>query len=297
MLPIVLLLASLVSNVRSLIAQHDFASAEHLTRAYQSQVGSTPEYAAAVSWLARAAFDAKRIDHAEALVAETRKVALASLASRPLDSDPYLPMALGGAIEVHAGVLNSRGERAEALLFLRDELKNYGATSIGERIRKNINLLSLEGKPAPAFEIAHWLGSVRPVSIASLRGRPVLFFFWAHWCSDCKAESPIIATLKANFGPSGLVVVAPTRLYGYVAGGKDAPAEEEKQYIESIRRQYYPALADVAVPLSSANFLTYGASTTPTIVLVDRAGIVRLYHPGAMSLAELSTRVNAILEK
>jgi thiol-disulfide isomerase/thioredoxin len=175
-------------------------------------------------------------------------------------------------------------------------MKSYGATSIGERIRKNINLLSLEGKPAPALDLSQWLGA-KPVSMASMRGRPILFFFWAHWCSDCKAESAIIATLKANLGPSGLVVVAPTRLYGYVAGGKDAPPEEEKQYIESIRRQYYPALADVAVPLSSANFLTYGASSTPTIVLVDRAGIVRLYHPGAMPMAELSARVNAILGK
>jgi len=51
------------------------------------------------------------------------------------------------------------------------------------------------------------------------------------------------------------------------------------------------------VPLSAANFQTYGASTTPTLVLIDRAGVVRFYHPGAASAAELSARIQAILRE
>lgn len=45
------------------------------------------------------------------------------------------------------------------------------------------------------------------------------------------------------------------------------------------------------VPVSEKNFDTYGASTTPTIVLIDRRGIVRLYHPGAMTEAELRSAI------
>ena len=48
-------------------------------------------------------------------------------------------------------------------------------------------------------------------------------------------------------------------------------------------------------PLSEANFQAYGASTTPTVVLLDRAGIVRFYHPGAVSEPELTARVQALL--
>jgi len=33
------------------------------------------------------------------------------------------------------------------------------------------------------------------------------------------------------------------------------------------------------VLVSEENFKTYGASSSPTLVLVDRKGIVRLYHP------------------
>ena len=53
----------------------------------------------------------------------------------------------------------------------------------------------------------------------------------------------------------------------------------------------------MAAPLSAANFQAYGASTTPTIVLIDSAGVVRFYHPGALPEAELSSRIRALLKK
>jgi thioredoxin-related protein len=49
------------------------------------------------------------------------------------------------------------------------------------------------------------------------------------------------------------------------------------------------------VPISEENLKNYGASTTPTLVFVDPKGIVRLYHPGAMSQAELVAGVQKIL--
>jgi hypothetical protein len=51
----------------------------------------------------------------------------------------------------------------------------------------------------------------------------------------------------------------------------------------------------VEVPLSGDNFRRYGASTTPTLVLVGRNGTVQLYRPGAMTYPELATRVERAL--
>jgi len=293
MVPALFFFVSLVNVVLGLIAQHDFAGAERAVRAYRAQAGATPELAAALSWLARGALDANRYDQAESYAAETRKLALDLLRTRKLDGDPWLPTALGGSIEVHALALAARGERPEAIAFLRQQLGLFGATSLDERIRKNMNLLTLEGKPAPPLEASDWLGP-KPASLAALRGHPVLLFFWAHWCPDCKAEAPVLAALKNTYGPQGLVLLGPTRLYGYVAGGEEAAPAAEKQYIEQVRRRYYAALADMPAPLSAANFVTYGASTTPTLILIDRAGVVRFYHPGAVSEAELSARIQAI---
>jgi thiol-disulfide isomerase/thioredoxin len=296
MVPALFLFASLVSDVRGLIAQHDFAGAERVVQAYRAQSGATAEFAAALSWLGRGALDAKRYDQAESYAAETRQLALELLGTGKLDSDPWLPTALGASIEVHAQALAARGERPEAIAFLRQQLDLFGATSLHERIRKNINLLTLEGKPAPPLEANDWLGP-RPDSLTALHGHPILLFFWAHWCPDCKAEAPVLAALKNTYGPQGLILIGPTKFYGYAAGGEEAAPAAEKQYIEQVRRRYYAALADMPVPLSAANFLTYGASTTPTLILVDRAGVVRFYHPGAASEAELSARIQAILRE
>jgi hypothetical protein len=79
-----------------------------------------------------------------------------------------------------------------------------------------------------------------------------------------------------------------------VAGGEDAPPAKERPYIEEVRRRYYAALPGMAVPLSAANFIAYGASSTPTLVLIDRAGVVRYYHPGAVPEVELSARIRAL---
>jgi len=287
---------SIVNAVRLRIAQHDLGGAESLARAYQAKTGPQPALAAAYSWLARGALDAKVLDRADAFADDARKMAARFLMGQKIDDDPWLPVAEGGAIEVHAQVLAARGERAEAVQYLQEQLKQFAGSSLEERIHKNINLLTLEGKRAPALDVSQWLGT-RPQALSALRGHPVLLFFWAHWCSDCKAEIGILANLRRTFAPQGLAVIGPTRLYGYVARGEDAPAEKERIYIEEVRKRFYADLADMPVPLSAANFIAYGASSTPTLVLIDGAGIVRYYHPGSASEAELTARIRAVLRK
>ena len=89
--------------------------------------------------------------------------------------------------------------------------------------------------------------------------------------------------------------MAPTQRYGYIAGGQEANPQDELKYIDEIRHKYYLDLVDVPAPISEENLKLYGASTTPTIVLVDRHGIVRLYHPGRMPIEELRAAVHAAL--
>jgi len=275
---------AIVENVRAEIARNDFAAADKLVRADRATNGVTPSMIQAISWIARGELAAKNPDAAEKYADETYQLAREQLKKRPLDQDTLLPIALGASIEVKANVFAARGERTQAVTYLQDQLKRYYATSIRTRLQKDLNLLTLEGKPAPRLQ-----GVVLP------KGKPVLVFFWAHWCPDCKAEAPILAKLKSEFESKGLVIVAPTQKYGYVEGGETAPAAVELRHIEQVRQQYYAPIITTPAPVNEENFRNYGASTTPTLVLVDRAGVVRVYHPGTMTYEELRSAITGVL--
>ena len=285
--------AGVVTDVEIAMSHGNFPLAEAMLQSYRSQIGVTPEYLEALSWLARGDLITRQFDKAEATAKDTEKLALQSLATRPLDAEPHLPLALGAAIEVEAQLMTANGDRAGALALLRKDLVTYRSTSIRTRIQKNINLLTLEGRPAPALQETEFLGA-KPAPLLALRGKPVLLFFWAHWCPDCKQEEHILAEIVHEYAPKGLVMIAPTQRYGYVANGDEAGPADELKYIEKIRHQYYADLLNVPAPVSEANFRNYGASTTPTLVLIDRHGIVRLYHPGAMTLDELRAALNRV---
>jgi thiol-disulfide isomerase/thioredoxin len=284
--------AALIRDVREAIDHNDFARAESHIQAYRTQNGVTSEMLEALSWIARGALNARKYDLAEKYAQLTYDLSVKELRKDPLDRDRYLPIALGAAIEVQGQAMAARGERSSAIEYLQRELKAYGTTSIRTRIQKNINLLSLEGKPAPAIHSTEYLGPRTP-ALSSLKGKPALLFFWAHWCGDCKADVPTLARVVAEYG-NRISLIGPTQRYGYVAGGEEAPPDVELKYIDDVRRKYYSPVSEMSVPVSAEAFKRYGASTTPTVVLVDRAGIVRLYHPGAMTYDQLKPYLDRV---
>jgi thiol-disulfide isomerase/thioredoxin len=286
--------ADIVEDVRTALAQRNFAAADSRLQAYRAQHGVDPEYLEALSWTAREELAANELGQADATAKETETLVRQLLQKRPLDAEPHLPIALGAALEVQAQVLAAHGQNAQAAALLRHALANYGNTSISSRLHKNLNLLSLTTQAAPPLVTSEYLGS-RPVPLGQLKGSPVLLFFWAHWCGDCKYEGPIITRLSSEFASKGLTVLAPTQLYGYAARGEDAKPKDETAYVGQVWEHFYPGLQSVPVPISKTNFTNYGASTTPTLVLVDRKGRVALYHPGLMQYDDLRAAIEKTL--
>jgi thiol-disulfide isomerase/thioredoxin len=288
--------AGIVEDVRRALAQNSFSTAESELKAYRAQNGVTGEYAEAYSWLARSALTGQNYEQSEAYAKETKALVAELLKQRSLDAEPHLPIALGAAIEVQAQTLAAQGKHAQAIATLQTALRTYGNTSIRARLQKNLNLLSFEGRPAPAIRAEQFLGS-KPAALAQLKGSPVLLFFWAHWCGDCKAEAPIITQLRSEFAPKGLAVIGPTRLYGYTAQVEHASPSDELAYIDAVRHRFYGGLLDMPVPISKYDFDVYGASTTPTLVLLDRTGKVAMYHPGALPYDQLKGEIEKVVAR
>lgn len=119
--------------------------------------------------------------------------------------------------------------------------------------------MDLVGAPAPAWTKVAALGTA-PSSIAQLRGRVVLLDFWASWCGPCRMLAPRLSALKDKFGAQGLTVVGITT------------DEAEKAAVFAERHQMrYGVVVDKDGDTSRA----YGVSALPTMILVDKKGVVR----------------------
>jgi len=266
--------AAVVSEIRYKISAGDLRSAEAIAEDYSRVNAANSEYAAALAWLARGALTLGQTDAAERYLGQTKTLIGEFLKTKRVEDDSNLESATGAAIEVEARLLVARGQRDQAIRFLQSEQPKWKTWWIAGRIQKNLNLLTLEGQPAPELDPAY-------------RGSPVLLFLWAHWCGDCKAQGPTIARIKEKYSARGLRVVAPTRLYG------ETPSEDQE--IEKVWKASYAGLAGTPHPISESMMLRYGVTSTPTLVLIDRKGIVRLYTPTRMTEAELAHRIEALL--
>jgi thiol-disulfide isomerase/thioredoxin len=276
--------AAVVSDVRFKLSAGDLSSAGALVEDYYRANGANTEYAAAVSWLARGALTLGQTDAALRYLAQTKALLAELLRTKSVDDDNFLQAAVGASVEVEARIMAARGNQDQAVRFLESELPHWKTWWIESRIQKNLDLLTLEGRPAPELD-------------ASYRGSPILLFLWAHWCGDCKAQGPVIARLKEKYEPRGLRVVAPTRRYGEVPNIDHPTVEQEDQQIERVWKTFYRGLEGASHPIAEPMMLRYGVSSTPTLVLIDRQGIVRMYRPNRMTELELAQRIDVLLAR
>jgi len=288
-------ISALVGQMRDMAWAEEVDAAQALIEQQRPhQDVSSPAWLVAASWLGRGASFAERWDVAERYAREAYDGSFALLDERELDADSQLPTALGAGVEVLGRVQDARGDRAGAVAFLDAQRERYRGSSIETRIQKNLLLLSLEGQPFPVLDVEHHLGAPLP-SADSLKGKVVVAFFWAHWCGNCKQQLPILEQLHEHYGERGLAILGPTQLYGYVSRGQDATPEQELAYLRGAYQERYPLPSWMGVPVSQQNFLNFGVSTTPTLVIIDRDGIVQLYNPGNLPYAELSAHVERLL--
>ena len=224
----------------------------------------------------------KDYDAATRYLALTRSFTSNLLKTSRIDDDAFLATAVGAEIEVEARKLAAQGKRDQAVALLQSELPKWNLYAIHARIQKNLHMLTLEGKPAPELDPAD-------------RGKPVLLFLWGHWCGDCTAQAPILARIQQRYQSRGLVIHAPTRRVGFAKGNDSPTPEQEDADRERVWKESYEGLRGVPHDVGESAMLAYGVSSTPTFVLIDHKGIVRMYRPFRMSETELSRNIDAVL--
>jgi len=120
----------------------------------------------------------------------------------------------------------------------------------------------LIGKPAADFKLRSL--DDREVQLASLRGKVVLLDFWATWCGPCRAEMPAIE--KVYRKEKDIAV------FGIDIG-------EDREIVQKFLLEQkidYPILLAAQTRVQQ----DYGANALPSVVILDKNGVIRVYRKG-----------------
>ncbi|MCA9589147.1 MAG: redoxin domain-containing protein [Myxococcales bacterium] len=174
---------------------------------------------------------------------------------------------VGGAVAL---VLSRAGKTKPVRLVVA------GRPSVDDMMR-----MDLVGAFAPPWVRVTPLAGA-PSSVASLKGQVVLVDFFAGWCGPCKLLAPKLSALSDRYRAQGLRVVGMTT---------DGP--EEAATFSERHGMRYPVVIDTNAETSQR----YGVSALPTMLLIDKRGVVREvfvgYDPGAH--ARLDALVQSLL--
>lgn len=279
-----------VQGIRNKLSAGDLLSAESILEVHRAEKGEDAAYLSGLAWLARGALLLGDLDKAEGYAADVRRrSAEAKSRDFSLEEDRAAETAFGAAIEVEAQRLHRLKGSKKAAEYVRGELAGIkGPVALRSRVNKRLNLLTLEGAPAPEIAIEDVIG-VPPPALLALRGRPVVLYLWAEWCGDCKAQAAALARAVKRHAADGVQFIALTRYYD--------PADKrvaEKDRVAGAWASAYAEVGSLPIVVSTASMERYGGSSTPTFVFIDRAGIVRRYTPTRLTGDELERAIALI---
>ena len=152
-------------------------------------------------------------------------------------------------------------------------------TLIVNQLKKREKHYKLLGETAPELDtIDQWFPGQK-TTLAALRGKVVLLDFWATWCAPCFEAFPHLSEWAQEYKADGLYILGLTRYYGSAA---IPPADRENE-IASLKRfkNQHKLNYDFAVTTDQTIQRTFGATSLPTAVIIDRKGVIRYVEAGS----------------
>jgi peroxiredoxin len=188
---------------------------------------------------------------------QTYRRKLQSIDANP-DNGPALIADAKAAVERARAAAKTDPVKAELDRILKGHDENVQSAMSGvDGIKQILN------KPAPDFAASDIDG--KPVKLSDFRGKIVVLDFWYRACPQCMYETPQVKQLAEDFAGKNVVVLGMNT---------DEDEKDARFVIDAMGMKY------TTVKTSAAVTDKYGVQIYPTVVVIDKEGIVREVHTG-----------------
>jgi cytochrome c biogenesis protein CcmG/thiol:disulfide interchange protein DsbE len=164
-----------------------------------------------------------------------------------------------------------------ALVLLGAAVLGYAVLpAVSRRVSPSARML---GEPAPDFSLPVFHGgdAGSRIRLSALQGNIVILDFWASWCKPCQAQARILSELASRHTGGNVMFV----------GVNTADNPERAAAFAEAHQLPYPSVLDEGDMVANV----YGASSLPTLVVIDAAGKVSDVTLGVLSAEEIDEAI------
>ena len=156
---------------------------------------------------------------------------------------------------------------------------------------------SISASMAPELQASGWLNTPRPLSLAELRGKVIVLHTFQIFCPGCvQIGIPQAQRIYQEFDPDRVAVIGMHTVFEHHSVmGRDALEVFVHEY-----RLRFPIGIDKydgqphGVPLTMRVYQMQG---TPTLILIDKSGRIRLHKFGYVSDLTVGFSIGALLSE
>jgi cytochrome c biogenesis protein CcmG/thiol:disulfide interchange protein DsbE len=139
----------------------------------------------------------------------------------------------------------------------------------------------LIGKPAPQFERPKLAAPGESLTNKDMLGQVWILNVWASWCAPCREEHPVWNEFARK---------KQVPLVGLNYKDQD---ENAKRWLSDLGNPYTVSIADRDGRVG----IDFGVYGVPETFVIDRAGVIRFKHIGAMTPAVLEKKIIPLLQE
>lgn len=154
--------------------------------------------------------------------------------------------------------------------------------------------MTITDRTTPPLQISLWLNAPQTVTLDSMRGRVVVLHAFQMLCSGCVSHGlPQALRIHRLFPPEQVAVIGLHTVFEH----HDAMGPEALRVFLHEYRIPFPVGVDRADPEGPVpmTMQDYGLRGTPSVVVLDRDGLVRLNHFGQIDDLQLGAVIGQLL--